>query len=751
MSSCLISCNRIFKLRLWLHILLVKQKFKSLKVFNLLIKYICLNIFFKLNFYSLLKKGKKKLIDYFNLFYKFLSWFLQIKKKNLVNFLLLKSFDVMKLFLYKVKYDYKLYQTYLIFLRKLFKSLFFVKTLFLNKVLVQQILIRNFNCIILGGLNQFFKLLFTNLILKKQYFFILEIKHFSHIYNFRKLLIVDSVYFYKQKFRTFIKNLIFNTGVKVLKLRKFEFFKKSKTCILKSFYRLLDIYWVRLFIEKLNFLLKGSLVLCLFKWGRWFKFRRLENYKYTSYLPWCLYSLIFIIAKTHLIKNVINFDYFWDYSNRWHFEIFIFRFATVKVEKKIIFYFYTSIILQFNIKAVVKNFLINVFNIFVLISRHFFEFKRWKLNVKKRWVLHYGPLYLRKLVKRGWRGTQRQLKKLFFFFKSTFISLFAFNWFIGKLISILNINYFSLDITISSYYLSRVGLSNKLFFSKGYQKNLSHLILCFNSALLKIKHLIKKKQRLSLLNIFYKIIVFLRLFIKRKHLNQKFNIILAQIHTKITFWLLEKKIWLQFISKQINMPWVGKLEPHFINNEIKKIKLVTQWKIWRIFKKTVLKFRKGQSIKSFFQFSHVLFRYYNFFYKYKISLLWKPTLRSFVVLLECKLEILIYRLGLATNNIIARGLITSGFILVDDFKIIFTSFFVKLGSLIRLNNLIWGEIFWCWSLRTVRYNLFTLGYIEKSLVLVGGNLFCLPFIADISCKKSLSFEKIYLKWLYWLL
>lgn len=71
----------------------------------------------------------------------------------------------------------------------------------------------------------------------------------------------------------------------------------------------------------------------------------------------------------------------------------------------------------------------------------------------------------------------------------------------------------------------------------------------------------------------------------------------------------------------------------------------------------------------------------------------KPTLRSFVVLLECKLEILIYRLGLAISNIVARNLITSGFILVDDFKIIFTSFFVKLGSIIRLNSLIWGEIF----------------------------------------------------------
>lgn len=749
MLSCLINFNRIFKLRLWLRLILVKQKFKSLKIFNLLIKYICLNIFFKLNFYSLFKKVNKKPIDYFNLFYTILSWFLKKKKKNLVNLLLLNSFDVMQLFFFQVNSNC-IHQTYLIFLRKLFKSLFFVKTLFLNKLLLQRVLICNSNCIILGGLKEFFKLLLTNSILKKQHFFILEIKHFRHIYRFKQLSMANLVYFYKQKFRTFIKDLLFNTGVAFLKVRKFEFFKKSKICVLKSFYRLLDIYWLRLFIEKLNFLIKGSLILCLFKWGRWFKFRRLENYKYTSYLPWCLYSITFIILKTHLIKNVIKFDYFWDYSKRWHFEIFIFRFATVKVEKKILFYFYTAVVLQFNINAVVKNFLINVFNIFVLISRHFFEFKRWKLNVKKRWALHYGPLYLRKIVKRGWRGKQRQLKKLFFFFKNTFISLFAFNWFIGKLISILNLTPSSLDI-ISSHYLNRVGLSNKLFFSKAYQKNLTNLVLCFNSSLLKIKHLIKKKQRLSLLNIFYKIIVFLRLFIKRKHLNQKFNIILVQLHKKITFWLLEKKIWLQFVSKQLNMHWIGQLEPIFINNKIKKIKLVAHWKIWRIFKKTVLKFRKGQSIKLFFHFSQVLLRYYNFFYKYKISLLMKPTLRSFVVLLECKLEILIYRLGLAISNIVARNLITSGFILVDDFKIIFTSFFVKLGSIIRLNSLIWGEIFWSWSLRTVRYNLFTLGYIEKSLFLVGGNLFCLPFIADVSCKKSLSFEKIYLKWLYWLL
>lgn len=98
-----------------------------------------------------------------------------------------------------------------------------------------------------------------------------------------------------------------------------------------------------------------------------------------------------------------------------------------------------------------------------------------------------------------------------------------------------------------------------------------------------------------------------------------------------------------------------------------------------------MKFRKGQSIKFFFQYSRVLLRYYNFFYKYKISLLRKPTLRSFVVLLECKLEILIYRLGLAVNNIVAKNLIINGFILVNDFKIIFTCFFVKLGSIVRLN------------------------------------------------------------------
>lgn len=738
--------NRIFKLRLWLRIVLIKQKFKNLKFLNLLIKYICLNIFCKFSLYSLYQDFKKKSINYFDIFYNILFIFSKLKKIKKVNALLLNCFS--KNFFFK-KNSYKLQQTFLIFFRKLFKSLFFVKTLFLNKFLVQQILMLYSRFSIFGGLNIFFNFLSTSTTLIRYKFLILELKNLSHIYKFKKLLVVDSVFFYKQKFRNFVKNLIFNTGVNVLKLRKIEFFKKSKICILKSFYKLLDIYWLRLFIEKFN-CLNLSFILFLFKWGRWFKFRCFENYKYTSYLPWCLYSLVFIAVKMHLIKNVINFNYFWDYSNRWHFEIFIFRFATVKVEKKIIFYFYTAVILQFNIKALVKNFLINVFNIFVLISRQFFEYKRWKLNVKRRWALHFGPLYLRKSVKRGWRGVQRQIKKLFFFFKTTFTSLFAFNWFIGKLISILDITGCFTNV-VSSYYLSKNNSDNKLFFSINFQRSLSKLLLCFNVSLLKIKHLIKKKQRSSLLNIFYKIIIFLRLFIKKNHLNQKFSIILSQIHKKITFWLLEKKIWLQFISKQINMPWIGRLEPYFIDYEITKVKLVTRWKLWRIFKKTVFKFRKGQSIKLFFQFSNILCRYYNFFYKYKINLLWKPSLRSFVVLLECKLEILIYRLGLAINNIVARNLIINGFILVDDFKIIFTSFFVKLGSTIRLNNMLWGKIFWCWSLRTVRYNLFTLGYIEKSLFLVGGNLFCLPFICDISCKKSLSFEKIYLKWLYWLL
>lgn len=142
---------------------------------------------------------------------------------------------------------------------------------------------------------------------------------------------------------------------------------------------------------------------------------------------------------------------------------------------------------------------------------------------------------MRKAVKRGWRGTQRQLKKLFFFFKNTFMSLFAFNWFIGKLTFLLKLGLNTSVDVISSHYLSKNGLSNKVFFSSSNQKSLSMLILCFNCSLLKIKHLVKNKQRLSLLNVFYKIIVFLRLFIKKNHLNQNFSTVLVQIHKKITF------------------------------------------------------------------------------------------------------------------------------------------------------------------------------------------------------------------------
>ena len=87
----LLNINRIFKLRLWLRILLVKQQIKNLKIFDLLIKYFFLAVFFKIDFksYVLFKEAKKKSVRYFEFCFKFLSWFLKVKKKNLVNFFFL--------------------------------------------------------------------------------------------------------------------------------------------------------------------------------------------------------------------------------------------------------------------------------------------------------------------------------------------------------------------------------------------------------------------------------------------------------------------------------------------------------------------------------------------------------------------------------------------------------------------------------------------------------------------------------------
>ena len=232
------------------------------------------------------------------------------KKKNLVNFFFFKSVDVTRFFFYKVKYNYKLYQVSLVFLRKVFKSLFFVRTLFLDKFLLQKILIFNFNFVFLNGLKYIFDLFFYDSSLFKLTFFILEFKNLNHIYKFKNLRNIDLIFFHKQKFRNFIKVLFFKTGILGTKLRKFEFFQKKNICVLKSFYKLLDIYWLRLFIEKLSYILKGSFILCIFNWGRWFKFRRFENYKYTSYLPWCMYSLVFIVLKSHLVKNVTNLAFF---------------------------------------------------------------------------------------------------------------------------------------------------------------------------------------------------------------------------------------------------------------------------------------------------------------------------------------------------------------------------------------------------------------------------------------------------------
>ena len=188
----LLNINRIFKLRLWLRILLVKQQIKNLRVFDLLFKYFFLAIFFKTDFksYLLFKEVKKKSVCYFEFFFKFLSWFLKVKKKNLVNFFFFKSIDVIRCFFYKIKHNYKLYQISLVFLRKVFKSLFFVRTLFLDKFLLQKILILNFNFVILNGFKYVFDLFFYDKRLLKHTFFILEFKNLNHIYKFKSLSIL---------------------------------------------------------------------------------------------------------------------------------------------------------------------------------------------------------------------------------------------------------------------------------------------------------------------------------------------------------------------------------------------------------------------------------------------------------------------------------------------------------------------------------------------------------------------------------
>jgi ribosomal protein S4 len=127
-------------------------------------------------------------------------------------------------------------------------------------------------------------------------------------------------------------------------------------------------------------------------------------------------------------------------------------------------------------------------------------------------------------------------------------------------------------------------------------------------------------------------------------------------------------------------------------NKKKSFNYKNCWSLWRKFKGTVLRFENEQRSNYFYKNNLTLLRYFNFFYGYKFDLLKNKTFRTFVSLLECKLDVLFYRVGFTHNILVAKDYIRNGNALVNDIKINFLSFFVKPGSIVRPSEKLWGKV-----------------------------------------------------------
>ena len=662
---------------------------------------------------------------------------------------------------------YKFWAYYIIIINFLYKFSFFWKPLFLLKQLFLLVL-KNRILTILINLNwgkifpkSFnYKLLAQFKFIKNRFFisikyWLVDLIYFSINKNQIKKKLKKK-YFSREKFRRFI----------ILSLEASKAENKNKQWIVgNTFYnnitffnKMLNKYWNLFFFKKLNTFKLGSLVLVLHKWVRWIKVIKIKKaLPFNIFSKWILKQLILLI-KLPLFKNILHHNFFWVYSNRWHFEVYAWRKLIRVNEPKLLLYFYRFMAFQLNISILIKQFLITTFNTWVLLARHSFSFffsrrKNWRLL--KKWHVLSIRAKLRWKIRKWFRRKYNRLKKKwnrFFknflnFIKKKYLNILKFVWLLSRLRLIFNCNLTFIEVNTLICLTDTNTFSNKVFFSLKYKKSLIKLIHFFKSFLSFVPW--KTKVKNALVFEFYKIIIFLKLILKNQVIIS-FSKLLFEVTLKLTAWILRATYWFKYMVSLLNMPWYKDLDLLFKKKN--EYKLQKKWYLWRLFKSNIFWFRKGQPIKQFFRYNNILIRYYTFFYSYKIQLLKKNVYRSFISLFESKLDILLYRLGFTKNNLQAKILIKKKQILVNDKKIKFNSFFVSVGSLIRISLSIWGSFLWRIPLGTSGYLKWSIiNYIEFSIRLFGGIFFRQPLLGEHIFKKyEKTNEKFYLKWLYWI-
>ena len=602
-------------------------------------------------------------------------------------------------------------------------------------------------------LNEIKGLPFNNIVMSKYWLFNCYLFNQELKIDLPKTICINKKFVSREKFRYFIKHFLNQIPISKVKIKFLV--GNSNDNLIFFFNKILNKYWTLFFHDKVKTIKIGSFVLIMHKLVRWLKFKKVSK-NYSLVAKWILKQLILFI-KIPLIKNVSNQLFFWNYSIRWHFETYAWRKTIRFKESRLLLYFNRCMSFQLNILPSIKHFLLTTFNSWVLISRHMFTFLFPK---KKNWK-NFRKLYLIKIkynskVKKWRRRRYTKVKQKwnhFFqnflkFFKKKYLIVLKFVWILTKLQSIFN--YKSVEskkLNVISF-LDTTYLSNDIFYSLSYRKNIVKLLSFFKKYLSMMPW--KNKVKDALVTQFYLIIVFLKLIFLNKQIYS-FNTIIYEIYVKLSTWILRATYWFKYIAELWNLSWYKSIDT--IHKKVFNYKLQKKWRLWRLFKINIFWFRKGQPIKTFFRYNNILVRYYNFFYGYKTKLLNNIMYHSFISLFESKLVILLYRLGLSKNNIQARELIKQKQILINDKIIKFHTFFVIVGSIIRVSLNIWGSFLCRIPLGTSNYLKWSIiNYVEFSVRLFGGLFFRKPLLGEYIFKQyEQIYDKFYLKWLYWVL
>jgi ribosomal protein S4 len=572
-----------------------------------------------------------------------------------------------------------------------------------------------------------------NLVLKKLFFFIffhrndiaflrLELKNVGESFGLRLLKKIELRKVHLIRFKNYFKKLILNTGLVLVELTASKYFGLKKIRSILKFLWFVNFYKKKFRIWKPQNLRKGrSLFFSLYLFCLFLKKKRNKKAKKMSSF---IYKLILQLRVWHPTKRGRLLNFYWNYANRWPIEFFLCKQLLINKELRFInsFIFLTCCQSQ----SVARLFFIDFFKLIVAISRNLFNLRKWQS----------------KLV---------VFKNFFKYWKLTFVRLFKFNrYFLWVLSSLkLDVNKKGLNRLLI---FSQGPFLNYHFFSSFYKKS----FISFKKALfwLLTTQTILRSSRMKVFfkKEFYFLILFIRFFIKPKYAGYSNNDILIELYQRSSLWLVQCRRWFDLLADYTGFHWYKDINLRIYKRSgIKKFNLNNRWFLWRAFKRTVLRFENDQRFKFFYKNNLALVRYFSFFYNYKFALLKKKTFRSFVSLLECKLDVLFFRAGFTPDILVAKFYIKQNKVLVDDTQINFLSFFVKPSSTIRAVETLWGKLLWR---KNFMYKLklpFVLNYIEYSRRLFGIFLIRKPFIDELIIKIKIKIpNKRYLKWLFWL-